>query len=294
MKRIIVCDSGLGGLNIAANLFKPGSIHGTECEVIYFNALPSRSCGFNKLPSPRAQEEVLRDVLEAMRRFLPDCCLMACNTLSIIHERLLQWYAPSFPVQTITECATQVMSTALRKQPDLSLLIMGTKTTVESGYYQAMLAKAGADLSRVRGLPCPGLATMLEKGPASRAVKQYLKELSQQGRQLFDSLPPKIALMFCCTHYDYGIDLIKTIFSQAFPGCKLACLSPNALMGKRLLGKSFAYHSRLSLPAKTRQVFCEWFRPQAPAIAEALQSAQAEPRLFPFHKQISRPLATNH
>ncbi|MBQ6470702.1 MAG: aspartate/glutamate racemase family protein [Victivallales bacterium] len=286
MKRIIVCDSGLGGLNIAANLFQPGRGRGAPCEVIYFNALPSRTCGFNQLPSARAQEEVLRDVLESMKSFSPDGCLMACNTLSIIYERLLRWYTPAFPVQTITACATQVMVSALGMHPDLSLLIMGTKTTVESGFYQAMLAKEGADVSRVRGVPCPGLATMLERGPESRAVKTYVKELSLRGRRLFDSPPPRIALMFCCTHYDYGTDLIKGIFSQAFSDSELSCESPNSLMGKGLLGTSFTYHSRLALPAKARQVFGEWFRRKAcaPAIAEALQNVQAEPRLFPFSK----------
>ena len=64
MKRVIVCDSGLGGLNIASRFFSEQNRNSEACELIYFNAYPSPVCGFNKLPSLRAQEEVFRHVLE--------------------------------------------------------------------------------------------------------------------------------------------------------------------------------------------------------------------------------------
>ena len=55
MKKVVICDSGLGGLNIASGLFAAET--GEECRVIYFNAYPAKGGGFNTLPSPRAQEE---------------------------------------------------------------------------------------------------------------------------------------------------------------------------------------------------------------------------------------------
>ena len=49
MKRIVVCDSGLGGLNIAGGFFAaPPSAE--PCELIYFNAYPEAGRGFNTLP----------------------------------------------------------------------------------------------------------------------------------------------------------------------------------------------------------------------------------------------------
>ena len=63
MKRVIVCDSGLGGLNIAARFFGENKT-AEKCELIYINACPSPFYGFNKLSSDRKQEEVFRDVLE--------------------------------------------------------------------------------------------------------------------------------------------------------------------------------------------------------------------------------------
>ena len=69
MKKVIVCDSGLGGLNIASHFFHPGTAEKERCELIYFNAYPSQTCGFNKLTSAREQEEVFRDVLESMKKY---------------------------------------------------------------------------------------------------------------------------------------------------------------------------------------------------------------------------------
>ena len=95
MKRVVICDSGLGGLNVASGFFSVRE--GEICDVIYFNAYPAKGGGFNTLPSDRAREDLLRNVLEAMKKFSPDLCLVACNTLSIVWERLKERYAPPSP-----------------------------------------------------------------------------------------------------------------------------------------------------------------------------------------------------
>ena len=51
MKKVIVCDSGLGGLNVAARFFNEKTQDAEPCDIVYFNAYPSQEGGFNKLPS---------------------------------------------------------------------------------------------------------------------------------------------------------------------------------------------------------------------------------------------------
>ena len=197
MKRIIVCDSGLGGLNIASRFFC-GENEGMEpCELIYFNAYPSAVCGFNKLPSLQAQEEVLRDVLVSMKKFSPDLCLIACNTLSIVYERLLTWYTPAFPVQGIVDAAVEGMFLALEKAPESSLLILGTKSTVESQVYEKRLQERNISPERIKGLACPGLATLLESDPSSAEVRKNIAAYAIQAAELFDKAKKDAKFLHC-------------------------------------------------------------------------------------------------
>ena len=164
MKRIVVCDSGLGGLNIAARFFAENLREvAPECEIVYFNAYPEAGRGFNTFPSERRQEEVLRDVFVGIGHFEPDLCLIACNTLSIVWERLSARYTPPFPVAGIVEAATQGMAAALMKDERSTLLVLGTRSTVESGTYPKRLVALGIDGSRLYALGCPKLATLDRK-----------------------------------------------------------------------------------------------------------------------------------
>ena len=116
MKRIIICDSGLGGLNIAGHFFSVTDDSAEPCELIYFNAYPEKGRGFNTLPDQRAQEEQFRSALEGMIPFAPDRCLIACNTLSIVWERLRAWWQPPFPVSGIVESAVNAMIEAMKAE----------------------------------------------------------------------------------------------------------------------------------------------------------------------------------
>ena len=53
-KKIIVCDSGLGGVSVAANLILQNVSQNCEpkdnYEIIYFNAFPDLQFGYNDLP----------------------------------------------------------------------------------------------------------------------------------------------------------------------------------------------------------------------------------------------------
>ena len=133
MKRIVVCDSGLGGLNVAAHGFSPREKAAEPCELMYFNAYPEEGRGFNTLPDDRAREAQFRNVLEGIARFEPDLCLVACNTLSIVWERLKAHWRPAFPVAGIIDAAVEAMTGVLEGEPRSSRLRRGTTSTGASG-----------------------------------------------------------------------------------------------------------------------------------------------------------------
>lgn len=282
MKRIVVCDSGLGGLNIAARFFSGRMApDAPACELVYFNAYPAKGRGFNTLGSDYEREELLRDVFEGIGRFSPDLCLIACNTLSIVWERLKTWYAPAFPVEGIVDAAVGGMAEALAGEPGASLLILGTKSTVESGRYPTRLAASGIDLGRVRSLAAPGLATLLESDPAAPEVRARIAGCAAHAEGLFEQRPSKLLLGLCCTHFGFAAPLWLEAFGRRFDG--VALVNPNDLLGAEFSARAFSYHSRIDFFPGAREHMGAYFEPSAPAIAAALRAARAEPDLFEFN-----------
>ena len=278
MKRIVVCDSGLGGLNIAGRFFSPRRA-AEPCELIYFNAYPEEGRGFNTLPDDRAREKLFRNVLEGIARFEPDLCLVACNTLSIVWENLKAYWRPAFPVSGIVDAAVEAMLDALANEPDASLLILGTKSTAASGLYPERLIQRGIDAGRIRSLGCPGLATLLESDPGSPEVAAQIAAHADEARALFPGLPEKLQLGLCCTHFGFASSLWQREFERAF-GVPVGVVDPNDRFGKEFRAASFSYHARIALFAGARENIGRYFAASAPAIAEALRKAEPESTLF--------------
>ena len=281
MKKIIVCDSGLGGLNIASRFFSGQDKNSEPCEIIYFNAYLSPRGGFNKLPSERSQEEVFRDVLEGMKKFSPDLCLIACNTLSIVYSRLSQRYTPVFPVEGIMSCAVDGMFDALQRSPGSSLLILGTDSTVKSRVYADALVARGIRQERIAGLACPGLATLLESDPASPEVAGKIAGYAAEAQKIFDTPPEKLLLGLCCTHFGFAAPLWQQEFSRCFGGA-VEIVDPNLFAATGYRAEKFSYHARIALFPGAREKMGAYFRAVSPQISDALMDAQPENGLFNF------------
>ena len=279
-QRIIVCDSGLGGLNIASAYFSSArKEEKEEKEIIYFNAFPDKDLGFNDL-TVSDQEKMLKNVLEGMKKFSPDLCLIACNTVSIILERLLKWYTPAFAVEGIVDIAVKGMKDFLTKEdPASHVLILGTKSTVQSNVYTSRLLEAGIEERRVHSLGCPGVAKSLESGPATEKVRALIESFAANSPEL--PAGAKCALAFCCTHFAYAEEIWKKAFAEKW-GYVPVILNPNESMAQMVTGKgcSFQYVSRIGLFDGAKENMPSVFMKDAPQIAEALKNVQEDPALF--------------
>ncbi|GEM_PF-5117285 len=277
MKTIIVCDSGLGGLNVASRFFCFDAA-GEAAKILYFNAYPSAGKGFNAIKDPRGQEKLLQNALLAMTRFTPDLCLIACNTLSVVYERLAKYYTPSFPVVGILDAATDMMARALREDPAAHLLILGTKTTVQSGVYTQRLADKGVDLSKVDALAVPGLATLLESGGKTPQVAARIAQCANEAKRILPETK-KLYLGLCCTHFSFAAPVWKEEFTRCFDK-EIALLDPDETFGGNFIGKSFQYVSRIPFFPGGKEAMTKFFAPCASAIASALDGATPDPGLF--------------
>ena len=268
MTPLVVCDSGLGGLDVAAHFFSPDAGE-RKWDIIYFNAYPSREWGYNDLPSPKAQEELFQSVLEDMRRFTPAQCLIACNTLSIIWKRLSAYYQPSFPVTGIIETAVEQMKGYLQTHSQSELLILGTKSTIESGIYPQLLIEQGISSERFHSLACPKLATLIEQGPAAQEVGERINAVALQASRLFAARQPsRLALAFCCTHYGYATPFWRNAFKPLFG--EIDIVNPNDALSLPGAGASFQYVTLTEMTPSQKCAMTEWFSATAPIIAREL------------------------
>jgi len=281
MKNLILCDSGLGGLDIAAPFFRKSGP--PEWNLIYFNAFPDLKFGYNDLADSAMQEDVFQAVLESMESYSPDLCMIACNTLSIVWQRLSKHYQPSFPVMGIIDQAVKAMVSAAQTEPDSHLLILGTATTVSSGVYSDALRANGIADDRIHSLACPGLARLLEKDPAAPEVRQRIEGYAETAAEML-KCSEKLHLCFCCTHYGYAETFWKQEFARHFS--KIGIINPNRELELPGRAESFSYHSRLELEDHQRKAMADWFAASAAPISEALRRSHAESELFTLPSEI--------
>ena len=271
--RIAVCDSGLGGLDIAARLWKKGGAG----ELIYFNVWPEVNRGFGKM-APDERAEVWERAFDGIMKYAPDLLIIGCNTLSVVHRRSRRFGDPRCPVLDIVDAAVEVCGTFLRNNPEKNLLILGTAETVNSGCYKKMLIDSGIAPERIDGVPMPGLATLIENAPFSQSVEERIREGFAEAAAKGADLT-SYALGLCCTHFGYVGEIWQKVFKPA------ALLNPNEnILAKFSFpqeegGIKVSFISKIPLSESKIAAMKELFS-EAPPVAEALENYQYTPELY--------------
>ena len=269
--RIAVCDSGLGGLDIAARLWSKGGAG----ELFYFNVWPEVDRGFGKM-EPEERVQVWERAFDGIMAYSPDLLVIGCNTLSVVHRRSSRLGDPRCPVVDIVDAAVDVCGTFLRENPGRKLLILGTAETVNSGCYRNMLIDSGIAPERIGGLPLPGLATLIENDPFSDSVRERMKSGLAE---LPSSDLSSHALGLCCTHFGYVSELWHEIFRPA------ALLNPNENILKNVAfpregeGITVRFISRIPL-SESKIAAMKGLFAAAPPVAEALVHYEYVPDLY--------------
>lgn len=214
---ILVTDSGLGGLSVAADVAKrlPESGVFEKADIIFYNALFHNKSGYNSLDSEKEKVEIFNRVLNAMdKRYDPDLLLIACNTLSVLYHKTPFSKKVTFPVIGIVETGVDLIQQQFEETPDSKVIIFATKTTIAANSHKNMLVDRGIAAEKIIGQPCHKLAGSIERGTDSEETIGYIEKYVQQAlenvnpdEQLFASLN--------CTHYGYSIDQFRKVFADA-------------------------------------------------------------------------------
>lgn len=201
-KAIGIFDSGIGGLTVAAEIFKnlPNE------DIIYFGDTGRTPYG------PRSPEIVKRfsrqDVnflIEKNVKFI----VVACNTASAVALDYIRGIY-NIPMIGVIEPGARA---AFRKSKNKKIGVIGTQGTISSSSYQKALNEIEKEL-KIYPRACPLFVALAEEGytdkPATKLIAHdYLDELARKGID---------TLVLGCTHYP----LLKSAIAEVMgPGVRL-------------------------------------------------------------------------
>ena len=236
---ILVTDSGLGGLSIAADLFEQLK---TTClfrkaDIIFFNAQPHISYGYNQMESTEEKVWVFENALNEFEKNLkPDLILIGCNTLSVIYEYTDFSKSASIPVIGIVETGVDLIKQNMDKFDNSKVIIFATETTVGEAKHRNNLVSLGIDEDRIIAVPCPRLAGSIERDSESRFTDSLVTAYVNESLNHLNK-NDKIFVSYNCTHYGYIDNLFRNRFNDA--GVHIEnFLNPNPYMLKFLFEDS--------------------------------------------------------
>ena len=195
--KIGVFDSGVGGLTVVKSLLE----HQLFEEIIYYGDTARVPYGV------KDENTIIRYALEALeffKNFEIDLLITACNTVSAYALETLQEKAP-FKVIGVVEPGVLAAENALTSKND-SVLILGTKATVNSKAYESLLHKQGYTHTQAiaTGLFVPIVEENLIHGDILDAtMNHYFKDIKTPD-----------AIILGCTHFPLVADKISNFFDN--------------------------------------------------------------------------------
>ena len=291
---IVVTDSGLGGLSVAADLAArlPASGLVRSARIVFVNAEPDVALGYNDMKVEADKVRVFDGALAAMEtRYRPDLILIACNTLSVVYGETAHARRGGTETIEIVGLGAGLIRRELAERPDATALVFATKTTIESGSHKKLLVDKGVPADHVVGEACPRLAGAIERGASSDETVAYVRKFVAEALEKRPDKNGPFLASLNCTHFGY----VKPLWEQAFagagyPGVKV--LDPNPLMTDLVLRHGGAKRfpstavtvevvSKVPIDEATRGNLGALLQSVSPETAYALARYRHEPALFP-------------
>jgi len=205
--KIIVTDSGLGGLSVFADLVERISGAGLfeKVDVTYFNAQLDSTTGYNDLKTNDQKVRVFENALLAMKEnFDPDMILIACNTLSVLYPQTKFSEESDIPVVGIVKTGVELIRDRLQYNDSSDVIIFATLTTVAQNSHKKMLVEGEISGDRILTQACPGLAGSIERGVNSEKTRNLINKYVDEALAKLPDHTTSVIVSFNCTHYGYA------------------------------------------------------------------------------------------
>lgn len=294
--KVLVTDSGLGGLSVCGDLERKALVRKAfeSVEIVFCNALPEASLGYNNLDSPQRKARVFSDALRSMAKWYePDIVLIACNTLSVVYPDTDVARTLKVPVIGIVDLGADMIVERLQKQPGSCAVVFGTETTISAGAHRAKCLAKGIDSARLIAQPCAELAAEIQSSPRGEPAKNLIDlYVDEAVSHLPKGTNPVIAAM-CCTHYGYCADMFLQAFAAA--GRQAKVVNPNEKMADLLFASTMTNRfqtssvavkvvSRAPLSPDETRAISTLLEKDSPRTAAALRQYERKANLFPFRR----------
>ena len=282
--RILITDSGVGGLSVAAYAERFVRTEGfTEpVHLTFANAAPANDYGYNSMSNREAKIETFdRFLRNVTQRYSPDMIYVACNTLSVLLPDTPYFVSAAIPVKGIVETGVALLTTELQRHLRGVALIFGTQTTIDAGTYPRLLRERGIDASSIVSQACPGLAdTISEDREGTKARAETEKWVAIAVEKLPSRDVPIVACL-ACTHYGYRKDLFAAALGRA------TVINPNESAVGDIFDRTGGSHdvevefvTRYALPLATIETLTWLLRDISPRTVDAMQHFVHVPDLF--------------
>jgi len=228
-KKIVITDSGLGGLSVLGKLeykLKSNPIF-EKAELIFFNSLYSSDYGYNSIKNMAEKATVFNNALNTIyQNYNPDLILIACNTLSVVYPFTKFAKNPKTEVKGIVESGVSLFLENLKSDTDSKIILFGTPTTINSGIYPKQLSSEKIEQKRIISQACPYLETEIQNNPTGEKTEQQIEKFVKEGIKKSGKNFSNLFAGLCCTHYGYSEDVFYNILSKNFNG-NIKILNPN-------------------------------------------------------------------
>ena len=290
---ILVTDSGLGGLSVAADIAQrlPESGVFRSVRIVFFNALFHNKSGYNSLDSEKRKAQIFDRALNAMnKKYHPDLLLIACNTLSIVYENTRFIRKPKFPVVGIVKTGVDAIARRFDAHPDETAILFATKTTIGSEAHKKQLVDRGYLSEQIIGQPCHKLAGSIERGYDSEETTGLLDQYVTEALDQISGKENPIFISFNCTHFGYIADLFREAFAaRGYPD--IAVIDPNPMMADFMFQPQVVNRypettvtveiiSKTEISEERGQSLVSLLQPLSPETANALVNYTFDPKLF--------------
>jgi glutamate racemase len=204
---ILVLDSGLGGLTVAAAIRK----RAPQENILYFGDTARVPYGSK---SAETITRFVREIITYLQRYRPKHVVIACNTATALAMPTLKAEFSHLPISGVIEPGTRAAIRAAGNKLSPIIGVIGTEATVKSkAYERAIFQRRHHALVAVRATPL--LVPIIEDGrdendPLTQlALTQYLTPLMEK--------KPDV-LVLGCTHYPV---FKRSIARMMGPACQV-------------------------------------------------------------------------
>ncbi|MCK4981942.1 MAG: aspartate/glutamate racemase family protein [Victivallaceae bacterium] len=288
--RIIITDSGLGGLGFSAGLAERLKAEACfqEVELIFFNCCPSAEQGYQALETNEQRSKNFSCALFAIsEKFSPDLIIIACNSLSAIYKDTQFAENALIPVIGIIESGTQCVSELFSEDTELNMLMFATPATVSTGIHKQILIDAGFSPERLFYQECSGLPRAIAYGDKTKIDDSINDFMDSAVSQLAGK---SFAVSLFCTHFGYAREVFGRAARQ-YSNFSGQILDPNSALLDLVLSKhesgrfdstdlSIKVVSQIKQSDQMKNTIIPFIQDISPATVKALHDDIHLPELF--------------